>query len=96
MVCALSFVVSHLIGRDTTNIPEISSGVHGFMGKTVMWDVNQSVGFNSRYSLDDVVHDCVSILTPFLLDCFSIYNEETHWHKFSYAEGFSQEQVFCE
>jgi len=34
------------------------------------------------------------IVTPFLLDCFSIYNEETHWHKFSYAEGFPQEQVF--
>ena len=47
--------MSHLIGCDTINIPEIFSGVHGFMGKSVMWDVNQSVGFNSRYCLDDVV-----------------------------------------
>ena len=27
--------ISHLIGRGTINIPEIFSGVHGFMGKTV-------------------------------------------------------------
>jgi len=27
--------ISHLIGRKTTKLPEISSGVHGFMGKTV-------------------------------------------------------------
>ena len=27
--------ISHLIGRETINIPEIFSGVHGFMGKTV-------------------------------------------------------------
>ena len=27
--------ISHLIGRETINIPEIVSGVHGFTGKTV-------------------------------------------------------------
>ena len=27
--------ISHLIGRETINIPEIFSGVHGFSGKTV-------------------------------------------------------------
>ena len=27
--------ISHLIGRETINIPEIYSGVHGFTGKTV-------------------------------------------------------------
>ena len=27
--------ISHLIGRETINIPEIFSGVHGFTGKTV-------------------------------------------------------------
>jgi len=26
--------ISHLIGHETLNVPEISSGVHGFMGKT--------------------------------------------------------------
>ena len=27
--------ISHLIGRETINIPEVFSGVHGFTGKTV-------------------------------------------------------------
>ena len=27
--------ISHLIGRETINIPEIFSGVHGFTGKTL-------------------------------------------------------------
>ena len=27
--------ISHLIGRETINIPEIFSGAHGFTGKTV-------------------------------------------------------------
>ena len=29
--------ISLLIGRETINIPEIFSGVHGFTGKTVMF-----------------------------------------------------------
>ena len=37
--CSLSVIfcgfISHLIGRETINIPEIFSSVHGFMGKTV-------------------------------------------------------------
>ena len=37
--CGLSVTfcgfISHLIGRETINIPEIFSGVHGFTGKTV-------------------------------------------------------------
>ena len=28
--------ISHLIGRETINIPEIFSGAHGFTGKTVI------------------------------------------------------------
>ena len=28
--------MSHLIGRETINIPEIFSGVHGFTGKAVI------------------------------------------------------------
>ena len=28
--------ISHLIGRETINIPEIFSGVHAFTGKTVI------------------------------------------------------------
>ena len=37
--CGLNVIfcgfISHLIGRETINIPEIFSGVHGFPGKTV-------------------------------------------------------------
>ena len=37
--CGLAVIfcgfISHLIGRETINIPEIFSGVHGFTGKTV-------------------------------------------------------------
>ena len=38
--CGLSVIfrgfISHLIGRETINIPEIFSSVHGFTGKTVI------------------------------------------------------------
>ena len=38
--CGLSVIfcgfISHLIGRETINIPEIFSSVHGFMRKTVI------------------------------------------------------------
>ena len=37
--CGLAVIfcgfISHLIGREKINIPEIFSGVHGFTGKTV-------------------------------------------------------------
>ena len=37
--CGLAVIfggfISHLIGRETINIPEIFSGVHGFTGKTI-------------------------------------------------------------
>ena len=37
--CGLSIIfcgfISHLIGREAINIPEIFSGIHGFAGKTV-------------------------------------------------------------
>ena len=39
--CGLAVIfggfISHLIGRETINIPEIFSGVHGFTGKTVKY-----------------------------------------------------------
>ena len=39
--CGLAVIfcgfISHLIGHETINIPEIFSGVHGFMGKTVIF-----------------------------------------------------------
>ena len=39
LCCGLSVIfcsfISHLIGRETINIPEILFSVHGFMGKTV-------------------------------------------------------------
>ena len=34
--------ISHLIGRETINIPEIFSGVHGFTGKTVIVSITNS------------------------------------------------------
>ena len=44
--CCLAVVfrgfISFLIGRKTITIPEIFSGVHGFMGKTVMVNVLMS------------------------------------------------------
>ena len=37
--CSLSVIfcgfISHLIGHETINIPEIFSGIHGFTGKSV-------------------------------------------------------------
>ena len=42
--CGLAVIfcsfISHLIGRETINIPEIFSGVHGFTGKTVRFQKN--------------------------------------------------------
>ena len=39
--CGLSVIfcgfISHLIGCETINIPEIFSGVHGFTGKTAIY-----------------------------------------------------------
>ena len=41
--CSLSVIfcsfISHLIGRKTMNTPDIVSGVHGFMGKTVILNI---------------------------------------------------------
>ena len=43
LFCGLSVIfcgfISHLIGRETINIPEIFSGVHGFTGKTVVMSI---------------------------------------------------------
>ena len=42
-VCRLSFCgfISHLIGRETINIPGIFSGVHGFTRKTVSEETSE-------------------------------------------------------
>ena len=37
--------ISNLIGRETINIPEIFSSVHGFMGKTVNYSLNMMFVF---------------------------------------------------
>ena len=46
--CGLSVIfcgfISHLIGRETINIPEIFSGIHGFTGKTVILSDGGSPG----------------------------------------------------
>ena len=51
--CGLSVIfcgfISHLIGRETINIPEIFSGVHGFTGKTVIILSNFTVIFLSSF-----------------------------------------------
>ena len=43
--CGLSVIfcgfISHLIGRETINIPEIFFGVHGFTGKTVTMNLTK-------------------------------------------------------
>ena len=48
-------LVSHLIGRETINIPEIFSGVHGFTGKTVtvalLFQRKEGTLENSVYSI---------------------------------------------
>ena len=44
-------VISHLIGRETINIPEIFSGVHGFTGKTVSLLKSEAV-FRHTINLD--------------------------------------------
>ena len=45
--CGLAVIfcgfISHLIGRETINIPEIFSGVHGFMGKTVIMLLRKAI-----------------------------------------------------
>ena len=45
--CSLSVIVCgfilHLIGRETINISEIFSSVHGFTGKTVKLDDRENV-----------------------------------------------------
>ena len=51
--------ISHLIGRETINIPEIFSGVHGFTGKTVekifMTDFEQLIHLTDFYF---TLHEC--------------------------------------
>ena len=50
--CGLSVIfcsfISHLIGRETINIPEIFSSVCGFMGKTVKSTKNYNIQKNFR------------------------------------------------
>ena len=60
--------ISLLIGRETINIPEIFSGVHGFTGKTVISsnlftyfeaqfmvsDINEILSFSRKFSYQNV------------------------------------------
>ena len=52
--CGLAVIfcssISQLIGRETINIPEIFSGVHGFMGTTVI--------FYNKEPMTHTVHVC--------------------------------------
>ena len=54
--CGLSVIfwgfISHLIGRETINIPEIFSSVHGFTGKTKF---ENSLKYANEMA-DDVIH----------------------------------------
>ena len=65
--CGLSVIfcgfISHLIGRETINIPEIFSSVHGFMGKTVK---DKKVLISERN--DD------NLLADFALSCCGMRN----------------------
>ena len=49
--------ISHLIGRETINIPEILSGVHGFTGKTVRRVCNIPRKYKLHDMLDKTVLD---------------------------------------
>ena len=54
--CGLAVIfcgfISHLIGRETINIPESFSGVHGFTGKTVTSFGHGAQFFGGYYSRD--------------------------------------------
>ena len=56
--CGLSVTlggfVSHLIGHETINIPEIFSGVHSFTGKTVSTDM--STNFDIYVLFHQLIH----------------------------------------
>ena len=45
MQVIFSGFISHLIGRETINIPEIFSGVHGFTGKTVSFQESHTKSY---------------------------------------------------
>ena len=49
-------MISHLIGRETINIPEIFSGVHGFTGKTVSDTLfsNMVKKYNNKCTINDI------------------------------------------
>ena len=53
--CGLSVIfcgfISHLIGRETINIPEIFSGVHGFTGKTVITHPSGEINLQSKQDI---------------------------------------------
>ena len=69
--CSLAVIVcsfiSHLIGRETINIPEIFSGVHGFTGTTVenkctvkkkfLFDEGKSSYFSAAKKISEVTYD---------------------------------------
>ena len=49
--CGLAVIfcgfISHVIGRETINIPKIFSGVHGFTGKIVKHQANTKYNINT-------------------------------------------------
>ena len=56
--------ISLLIDRETINIPEIFSGVHGFTGKTVsgcLWEVINSSFKGLGYSTDCFELSCIDL-----------------------------------
>ena len=57
--CGLAVIfcsfISHLIGGETINIPEIFSGIHSFTGKTVSTDIMSS-NFDIHVLFHQLIH----------------------------------------
>ena len=82
--CGLSVIfcgfISHLIGRETINIPEIYSGVHGFTGKTV----NECLSMNKNGEL-------ISLYLPLCSSC-----SNGHAEQLSFFEGRVAVAIFVD
>ena len=70
LVIFCSFI-SHLIGCETINIPEIFSDIHSFTGKTVMAKKNFFQSLSYSTSLIKNVHHTLTpcTLSSYILDC---------------------------
>ena len=68
--CGLSVIfcgfISHLIGRETINIPEIFSGVHGFTGKTVKGQCHKDFAVLGQFCVKNHYFEALIIIKMLL------------------------------